>query len=1339
MVVSIQEILRQFMTLPWQNLAWSIVSFHETLPLPGSIFRAVERKQTELWTFPQVPLNRHHYDMCRFISDDDPSSIKILESMRNIILDSNSKDQAAAHSTLTSTEQEILQSLPFEDASIRVPDAYRDTCSWFLEHVTYNSWLQKPRQTLWLEGKPGSGKSVLSKYFINHLSETTADSAQVIRFFFSQHAMAQSMTRFLSSVLHQQLVRSAPSFTASEIFTNLTENREVRGADTPWDDDLLMEYVLRLVDQSTALGQSLYIIIDALDECTDPDKVIALLDLLNTRFDPPRRIWTYISSRQSASFSPVWKICLEDNNFLDIQNYLNDKIKKTLQDFNSCLVVQAHVQTIAEKSQGVFPWASLVVSDMLLNLDRMPVKTALALALSLPTDLMAAYRTTLERLWDSSYSKQSRRLAQDALILVICAQRPLSILELRSALAVTESGVCHRLTMRTQDSIDIELRLNVLALCGGLLETSPQKSRSANGTITVLGTKVLLIHETVREFLMGKGSHVLETPRGKGCEADFQLRAAEICLKSINEINQTAAFPQIAAVDGGSSHFLRYAVSYGMQHLNKACQMGVRPKYEDTWRSPIFQQGFIERWAYVHKRFFGSRDHFKPVKTKAAHLMSYFGLSWLDTCVWGGNLEDINEKDHHGHTPLALAAAKGHLDICQSLLGLGANVDSRDYVYGQTPLSLAVAHGHVDIVELLINAGSGHSNYTDGTPALLLAVRTANLSIVQLLLESGASAKIPDVQTGETALSRAAALGHVPIVSLLLKSGAEVESWDKRGWTPLHYAISRGRKKTVEVLLDALKPAQLYRLKTGFVNTVHSWVDTVLRAIIFSLYLHQCGNSSTSYSQSSPSVSRQESITQGSSGHNRHSRTSDRKRGRQKQDSDSEDDCEEEDHGPNEKRPRNHHEGGKRIACPYHKKNAEKYANGSCNGKGFDTIHRLKQHLKKIHCRALVWQRCHICKARFPHDEIAGHSPCVPQKEPSDYEEGYDAAQREKLESKDLSPRKSSTVKCWNRIFKVLFPDWSEIKEIPSPYQEIQSQTMASPHQQALREYCEMITSPDTINEISSNQDQQYIRQFLERQIETLTSRLGLPSMIRRRGLSSAKESEGSYHSYAVNSRVLAEQMATTQPSPSNMTTTPSMDPFQSKPTAPSHEELHLMHNYAGNADYLPLPEQLPFQDDYSHSYIGSFDRHGSAVSSSDFNPGLCLPHNGSYMPTETTAFSDYSSRPDMIVDNSINLMPYLQQSIGSESQLQNYSCPILNVGYASGMNPPINNQETTLNYIESRAPSKAYEQLATAQNTPGRLDCTQSPEPSPGRDNSTQQNLASTLSGNTEGNNGLV
>ena len=91
-----------------------------------------------------------------------------------------------------------------------------------------------------------------------------------------------------------------------------------------------------------------------------------------------------------------------------------------------------------------------------------------------------------------------------------------------------------------------------------------------------------------------------------------------------------------------------------------------------------------------------------------------------------------------------------------------------------------------------------------------------------------------------------------------------------------------------------------------------------------------------------------------------------------------------------------------------------------------------RTHLKNKHYRSDL-QRCHICKHRFPLDQIEGHG-CSPRDiPPDDYKQGFDAVQLEQLKSKDLCPKKVTDYECWGKMFRILFPYWPRGNALPDP------------------------------------------------------------------------------------------------------------------------------------------------------------------------------------------------------------------------------------------------------------------------------------------------------------------
>jgi len=625
--------------------------------------------------------------------------------------------------------------------------------------------------------------------------------------------------------------------------------------------------------------------------------------------------------------------------------------------------VEGTTQALAEEAKGIFLWAVLALSQMHYDIYFETTKSKQHYSFWLPATLDAAYETIIQNLWHR-HDKTRRGMARDAFTLVLCAQRPLSILELRSALAsmhydshllsplnnseVDDWGIWNKLDkIQNKGSLDVDTQL--MLLCGGLLQVAPRQAKSANDR-TDTDYTVHFIHRTARDFLLEKGSCLLDgdlqTPKlpfpelefsnFQLCNAQHHFRTAWICLVYVDhtyercdQLNTETAM--------NSALFLDYSLSFGMEHLILAERAGVNPMNENMCWLPTFQKGFVDHWSLLHSRIYKDQRLFEPHKTKAVHLMSYYGLPWHDTGVWGASLAEVNEEDHHGQTPLSLAAAVGHHHILKMLLDHGADIGHRDHVYGQTPLSQAAAYGHKEVVELLLSKGADYDDNSSGVTPLWLAIRSGHRDIAELLLHAGANAKASSIHTGESCLSHAASLGDIKTAHLLLEQGAEVVTRDSVGWSPLHYAVSQGRKKMIELLLGSLKLQELFKLRDKlFKDKVKgSWVNTVLTAIVIMAYCQRGGEGQTSGNQNRQALSTR---SNGRLLRTRGNKPQKHKLGAGKE----EDDNEENSRGNSEKRRRRSDPNGLRFACPYHKKNRTRFPSGPCNGKGFENIDRLK-------------------------------------------------------------------------------------------------------------------------------------------------------------------------------------------------------------------------------------------------------------------------------------------------------------------------------------------------------------------------------------------------------------
>jgi ankyrin repeat protein len=110
------------------------------------------------------------------------------------------------------------------------------------------------------------------------------------------------------------------------------------------------------------------------------------------------------------------------------------------------------------------------------------------------------------------------------------------------------------------------------------------------------------------------------------------------------------------------------------------------------------------------------------------------------------------------------------------------------------------------LVNLLINLGSQvEARNSAGETPLLVAARTVNLEALKCLLMNGANPKALD-NMDRNALHLAITTSKIKrprAVELLLSHGVDFQPCDGRNMTPLHYAVTKGNSRLVNLLLKA--------------------------------------------------------------------------------------------------------------------------------------------------------------------------------------------------------------------------------------------------------------------------------------------------------------------------------------------------------------------------------------------------------------------------------------------------------------------------------------------------------------------------------------------------------
>jgi predicted amino acid-binding ACT domain protein len=156
------------------------------------------------------------------------------------------------------------------------------TGQWFLDSDNFKRWLRGSDKTLFCPGIPGAGKTMMAAIAIDHLCRTIwCDDIGVAYLFCSYKAQIDQSASSLFAALLKQLVQSRPNIVAP--VTRIYDDHSKRGSRPS------LEEILRVLQSVCSDYTTVYIVVDALDECADRDgargRLIDKLRELQARID----------------------------------------------------------------------------------------------------------------------------------------------------------------------------------------------------------------------------------------------------------------------------------------------------------------------------------------------------------------------------------------------------------------------------------------------------------------------------------------------------------------------------------------------------------------------------------------------------------------------------------------------------------------------------------------------------------------------------------------------------------------------------------------------------------------------------------------------------------------------------------------------------------------------------------------------------------------------------------------------------------------------------------------------------------------------------------------------
>ncbi|KAJ7067349.1 ankyrin repeat-containing domain protein [Mycena amicta] len=641
---------------------------------------------------------------------------------------------------------------------------------WLLESTEFKDWIYAPNSFLWLEGISGSGKTVLSSTIIN----TLRSRAEPIAFFyFDTNNSGQRTVKQLLSSLVIQISLKAPH---SDKSLHALWSSYANGEHLPSNSALISDALIPILGEFT---QPVYIVLDALDECSEHDKLLdAVKHILDAKL---ANVHLLLTSRpeipQGTDLAKqAVSVSLDGCVDQDIEAYVTEILAKLDGDWLQERKDQIKAGLL-ERGGGMFRLVSLQLGQ-LLECDGSKKQVNKALS-NMPTSLEAIYDCILENIKNPDMLSSVGRTMN----WLIFSKRPMQLNEIIDALAFDFDAEPVRF------SADERMRPKVLlAACAGFVTVSEDLQYS------ILTIK--LAHASVKEyFLSAKG---LRHPM----DCQVSMKSAHY-LMARTCIAYLCSFGHVLDKDSDLKTYplAQYAAENWSFHLrhwemeqNKGGEHGDQDKQLIELTLELLQPD-----GEPYKSLFRLHDieqYWKgPEWNRQAlpvlYLSATIGISPKVLQRLIGQGADVNAQGGEHGNALQAASLKEHLEIVRLLLDQGAEVNTQGGFYGNA-LQAASAEGHMEIVNV---QGGAYSN------ALQAASNGGHMEVVRLLLDQGAEVNIPGGFYGN-ALQAASAEGHMEIVYLLLDWGAEVNVQGGKYGNALQGASSEGHIEIVRLLLN---------------------------------------------------------------------------------------------------------------------------------------------------------------------------------------------------------------------------------------------------------------------------------------------------------------------------------------------------------------------------------------------------------------------------------------------------------------------------------------------------------------------------------------------------------
>ena len=768
-LISIQDLAEE--TSPedpwWRNLTALADPLEQYQTLLKNLFNRLEpttgsKREALKWPFQKKDITETLENLDRqkaaFMLTLQNVQTEISSSTRSLLEDTNAEVRQLRKAQEAKEAAKILQWISPLDSHATQNETIRrrhaNTSDWILTDPAFTSWVSGEFETLYCEGGPGTGKTIIAAVVVNHLKYgidldlklnalEKHPSGLNVSFLYCTYRdrTTHSAENLLGSLLKQSVENHPQSMRTIQEFYNSRQKSHGRPT--------LADLVNHLETVFASFRRN-FVVVDALDECTEEvkDKIISSLvatkQTCNLQIMITSRPYTVM--HDSLGTTRWLQIRARDE---DIEKYLTDRMQSEGKHFRVIKdkpgMNELTINTIVNRSEGMFLMARLHLDSVAKSTSLGALKSSLH---RLPKQLNATYDDAMLRITDQD--EEYANLAKSVLMLVVHAWRPFIIDELQEALAArathTNQGV------DDDHVVDQDYMINS---CMGLITLDKETNT------------IRMVHHSAEEYFTAKRQEHF---------SNGHHDIARICLRYLSSTlfshGRCANKDELATLRK-KNPFLDYA--------------------SESWGHHARESGRIVDLASLVLTFMRMNSNLSCSIQTA--MSEYLRRPWTEYPATSPII-----------SPLIVAAGFGLTDIVASLLDQGADIDETPFE-GFSALNMASRNGYVSVVKLLLDRGANlHQAQKNGVNPFIGAAAFNRSDVVRMIFEHDKSIINSRNMFGKTALHDAAERGFNDVVEILIKCGSNLTMKSNDGWTPIAFAAHSGQIPTLSLIFKAGAP-----------------------------------------------------------------------------------------------------------------------------------------------------------------------------------------------------------------------------------------------------------------------------------------------------------------------------------------------------------------------------------------------------------------------------------------------------------------------------------------------------------------------------------------------------